>query len=649
MLEGIRRYAYSWVTRVLLLFLIAVFVIFFGGLGSYFLQIKPVASIDCYTYLHLFTLPGCRNILPDEIDRQAANIRRSVQNAHSEDAERMLASVNLRQIAVESLIEQSLIEREAHKLGLQISDEDLGKAIASQAVFQDDGRFSEARYEEILRDNQLEPATFEAETRGKILSDTLRFMVSDAVAASPDETRTEFNRFGQKIALEYLEFPYENFASSRPSDAEITKFYHDNEESFREPERAKVSFIRYDAAALAPKEAPTDTAISDFYEENQKTLFSHPQQIHARHILLQVNSDAGAAEKAAAKAQAENLLQKIKAGASFADLAKEYSDDPGSKQNGGDLGYISRGELVKPFEEVAFTLAPGELGIAETQFGFHVIQVEDVRNSKVETLEEARPRIIAMINEKEGETIAKQDLNQDIAAAGEGRDLKDLAKKRGLVAIETPYFADGETIKGAEDTPDLAKEAFAMQPGEIHSYIKGPAPILLKLLYRKPTRIPPLNEIKDRVTATLIRMRAEAQATQAATAMLKQVRAPGAFDAVVSANHLQVKNTGEFARASGTIPGLGQFQEAVEAAATVPTIPGVIDRVMENGGNSYIFRVISRSAPDDADWKTLGPGFTERFLQQQRQLAWSSFVNNLKRNSLIVVHSDLLGAPADNS
>src|SRR5271168_3399018 len=193
-------------------------------------------------------------------------------------------------------------------------------------------------------------------------------MVSDAVAASPDETRTEFNRFGQKIALEYLEFPYENFASSRLSDAEITKFYHDNEESFREPERAKVSFIRYDAAALAPKEAPTDTAISDFYEENQKTLFSHPQQIHARHILLQVNSDAGAAEKAAAKAQAENLLQKIKAGASFADLAKEYSDDPGSKQNGGDLGYISRGELVKPFEEVAFTLAPGELGIAETQF-----------------------------------------------------------------------------------------------------------------------------------------------------------------------------------------------------------------------------------------------------------------------------------------
>ncbi|MGH7838655.1 MAG: SurA N-terminal domain-containing protein, partial [Candidatus Binataceae bacterium] len=108
MLEAIRRYAYSWVTRALLLVLIAAFVIFFGGLGSYFLQVKPVASVDCYTYLYLFTLPGCRTILPDEIDREAGTIRRSVQNARGEDAEQMLASVNLRQIAVESLIEQIL-------------------------------------------------------------------------------------------------------------------------------------------------------------------------------------------------------------------------------------------------------------------------------------------------------------------------------------------------------------------------------------------------------------------------------------------------------------------------------------------------------------------------------------------------------------
>ncbi|MGH7879762.1 MAG: peptidylprolyl isomerase, partial [Candidatus Binataceae bacterium] len=286
---------------------------------------------------------------------------------------------------------------------------------------------------------------------------------------------------------------------------------------------------------------------------------------------------------------------------------------------------------------------------AQTQFGFHVIQVEDARNSKVETLEEARPRIIAMLNEKQGQSVAKQYMNQDLAAAGEGRDLKELAKKRGLVAIETPYFADDATIKGAEDIPGLTKEAFAMQPGEIHSLTKGPAPLLLKLIDRKPTRIPPLNEIKDRVAAVMIRMRAEAQAAQASAAILKQVRAPGAFDAVVAANHLQVKNTGEFVRAGGNIPGIGHFQAAVEAAATVPTLPGVVDRVMENGGNSYIFRVVSRTAPGDADWKALGPDFSTRFLQQQRQLAWSSFVSNLKRQALIVVHSDLIGSSSANS
>ena len=144
-------------------------------------------------------------------------------------------------------------------------------------------------------------------------------------------------------------------------------------------------------------------------------------------------------------------------------------------------------------------------------------------------------------------------------------------------------------------------------------------------------------------------MRAETAANQAATALLKQVKAPGAFDAIVAANHLQVKTTGEFVRATGEIPGLGSFREPVEAAATVTSLPGVIGRVMENGGNSYIFRVVARSVPDDAEWRAMGAEFTARFLQQQRQVAWSNFVNGLKQNALIVVHGDLIGASSANS
>jgi peptidyl-prolyl cis-trans isomerase D len=649
MLQVFRKHAYSWGTRALLWCLIAAFVVFFGGGLNYFAQVKPVASVDCYTYFHLYTWPGCRNILSDEVDHEAGNIRKAVQNTRGPDAQAILQNVNLREMAVESLIEQIVVEREAHRIGLKVSDDDLAKAIASQAVFQENGRFNPERYVQILRDNGISPTDFESETRGKILADTLRRAVTSAIQVSPDEARAEFNRFGEKLSLAYIEFPAANFAKGKPTDKEIADFYQDNKETFREPERIKIDFIRYDPLALAPKEPPSDASIQEYYEQNLKSEFSHPEKIHVRHILIAVAPDASAAEKAAAKAKAQELLQKIKNGASFTELAKDNSDDPGSKQNGGDLGFISKGELVKPFEEVAFTLKPGELGLAETQFGYHVLQVEEVKGATVESIEQARPRIVTALKEQEGEKLAHQDLDQDIAAAGEGRELKSIAAKRGLVAVETPYFAENESIKGAEDDPGLVKEAFTLQPGETRPITQGGAIYLIKLIDRKATRIPPLSEIKDKVANTLLQTRAQVQAKQAADTLLKQIKSPEAFDAVAESQHLQVKTTGDFTRASGNLPGIGSFPEAVQAAAATPAIPGVIDHVMENGGNAYLFKVVSRTPPSDAEWKMVQAQFTSRFLQQKQEDSWINFVSDLKRKSAIVVHSDLIGNSTSNS
>jgi len=651
MFKVFRRHNYSLWTRVMIIALCTVFALFFGGLGAatYLTQPSAVASVDCYTYLHLFTLPGCRNIMPDEIDHEVANIRTAIQNSKGPEAAALLQGVNLREMAVESLVVQSLIEREAHRIGLTVTDDDLARAIESQAIFQVDGRFDPERYKGILRDNDLQPAVFESDTRSKILSDSLRQFVMASVQADPAEARTDFNRFGEKVALAYIEFPYANFTTARPTDAEIAKFYQDNPESFREPERVQISFIRYDPAALASNEPPTDLAIQGYYEQNLQTMFSHPGQVHARHILIQVAPNASPAQISAARTRAEDLLLQVKAGKSFTDLAKENSDDPGSKENGGDLGLVSRGELVKPFEDVAFKLKPGELAIAETQFGFHVIQVTEVKDAKVESIEEARPKIVAALKQKQGEEAARQALDQDVAAAGEGRELKDIAKRRGLVAVQTPYFAAADPIKGAEDNPLLAKDVFAMRPGDLRPVVDGPVPYLVKVLDRKATRIPPLNEIKDRVAQTVVRIRAEAAANQAATAMLKQIKSAEAFDAVAALNHVEIKSTGEFVPTGEDVPGIGSFSQVGQAAGALAAVPGVIGQVMVNDGNSYIFKVLSRTLPSDSDWKSVAAQFTDRFAQQQQQIAWSNFVNELKRKALIEVHSELLGSSPANS
>jgi peptidyl-prolyl cis-trans isomerase D len=183
MLQVFRRHSYSWGTRILLLLLGGVFALFFGswGAASYFTHVRPAAQVGCYSYLHLFTMPGCQAITPEQIDSTTVDLRREIQNMYGEQSQQMLQMVNLRQMALEQLIDQTLINREAAHLGLSISDDELAHTISLQSAFQVDGRFNVQKYNEVLRQNNLEPTVFESKTRGRILSDTIRQTVVQAV------------------------------------------------------------------------------------------------------------------------------------------------------------------------------------------------------------------------------------------------------------------------------------------------------------------------------------------------------------------------------------------------------------------------------------------------------------------------------------
>ena len=650
MLQAFRKHAYSYVTRVLLIALGAVFALFFGNVGGFFSSIKPVAYIDCHRYaLGLITLPGCREVLPEEVQRTTNDIRKTFENRYGENAVSMLQAVNLPQMAVEGIVEQDLIKREAQRLGLRVSEEDLAKAIESQTAFQTDGHFNVELYNRTLANNDLEPAVFEAETRDKILTSMLQEMVYNGVSVSAEDARHQFDRYAENLNVAYIEFPYSNFSADiHPTDAQIAKFYKDNREAFREPERVKLILIRYDPGVLAGNMVPSTSDIEQNYERNLKTVFTHPEQVHARHILISVPADANPQQKAAAKAQADEILQKLKNGADFAQLAKQYSDDTTNKDNGGDLGFFGRGEMIKPFEEAAFTLKPGQMAVVETQFGFHVIRVDQTKAAHVDSIDEAKPKIVAAIREKAGTDTAGLDLQQDLAAALEGRDLGEIAKKRQLVAVTTPYVSDKDPIKGTEDAPKFSAEAFKMQPGDIRS-IGGPsASYLVKMVGRQPSTIPALNAIKDQVRDALVKVTAENKAHEAATALLKQVKSSSDFDALAAANHMQIQTSGEFMRASRSIPGIGQFPEATEGAAAVPKLPGTIDQVFDNNGNSFIFKVLTRTPPSEDVWKAQGPAFSAQLLQQRREQAWMNFVDELRRRAVVVVRTDMLGGNSEN-
>jgi peptidyl-prolyl cis-trans isomerase D len=652
MLQVFRRHSYSWGTRVLLLLLGGVFALFFGswGAASYFTRVRPAAEVGCYTYFHLFTMPGCQTITPEQIDSASVDLRRQIQNMYGEQSPQMLQNINLRQMALEQLIDQTLINREASRLGLRISDDELAQAIESQTAFQVDGRFNPQKYDEILRQNDLEPATFESQTRERILADTMRQMVTQAVQVSQAEVRNEFNRFGQKLSLAYIEFAYTDFTGQvRPTEQQLVKYYNDNREQFREPERIKMEFIRYDPSLLGASETPSPEDIEANYERNLSTQFTHPEQVRARHILIAVPSDASPAEKAAAKAKAEEVLEKVKSGGDFAKLAQQYSDDPGTKDHGGELGYFARGEMVKPFEDAAFKLKPGQVTLLQTQYGYHILQVEDIKKASQDSPEQAKPKIIAALKEKMGSDLARQNVEQDLAAALEGRDLRQLAQKRALTAVQTPYLSAEETVTGAESDPKLLAEVFKFQKGDIRAITDTSVPFLVKVLDRTPSQVPPFSKIEDQVRTAFIRQKAELLAADAAQAMLKQIKSVADFNSMAAANHLQVHTTGEFPRASRRVPGVGPFAEATEAAAMVPKVPSTLDHVLENDGNAFIVEVVARTLPTEQEWKTQGPAFTQEFLQQRRATAWMNFINDLKLATPITINTDLVGQSSEPS
>lgn len=652
MLQAFRRHSYSWGTRVLLLLLGGVFALFFGswGAASYFTRVRPAAQVGCYVYLHLFTMPGCQTITPEQIDSATIDLRREIQNVYGEESAQMLQSINLRQTALQQLIDQTLINRQAAHLGLHISDDELIHVIGSQTAFQVDGRFNLKKYDEVLRENDLEPSAFESKTRDRILADTMRQMITQAVQVSQDEVRNDFNRFGEKLSLAYIKFPYSDFtAHVNPSEQQLVKYYDGNRDQFRAPERIKMEFIRYDPSVLGANQTPSPQDIEANYERNLNTQFSHPEQARARHILVAAPSDASPAERAAAKAKAEALLQKVKSGADFAKLAKLYSDDPGTKDRGGELGYFARGEMVKPFEDAAFRLSPGQITLVQSQYGYHVLQLEEIKKAGQDTLEEAKPKIIEAIKQKMGSDLARQDVEQDLAAALEGRDLTKLAQKRSLVAVETPYMSAEESVKGAESESKLLAEAFKFEKGDIRAVTDTSAPYLVKLVDRTPSQIPPFSKIEDKVRGTFVRQKAELLAADAAQAVLKQIKGAADLNSAAAINHLEVHTTGAFPRANRQVPGIGPFAEATEAAAMVSKVPSTLDRVLENGGNSFIFAVTARTLPTEQEWKTEGPAFTQQFLQQRRATAWMNFINDLKLATPITINTDLVGQSSGSS
>src|SRR5271156_6921104 len=308
--------------------------------------------------------------------------------------------------AAQALIQREVLLQEANRLGLQVSDVDLRRAMQtgpfSQALFPGGQFIGEDKYANFVSNYfHTSIADFETQVKKEIEINRLEAMVTGGVTVSGQDVRDSYRQQGTKIKFDYAVINSEDLRKQiNPTDAELQAFFKQSAARYKDaiPETRKLTYIalnQTDVPGGAP--AVSDQQVLQYYQGHQKD-YQVPEEVKVRHILIKVDAGADPKVDAAAKQKAEDLLKQIKGGADFAALAKANSDDPGSKEQGGELGMIQRGVTVPPFEKAAFGLEPGQISdVVKTQFGYHILKVEEKQTAHLKSLDEVKAQILATL------------------------------------------------------------------------------------------------------------------------------------------------------------------------------------------------------------------------------------------------------------
>lgn len=354
------------------------------------------------------------------------------------------------------LINRQLLITHFDSYHMSASNAELQQQISSIPLFLDNGKFSAKKYEDFLKQRLMTAEQFQTEISKQILLDqTLNFFKTTYFTSAGFNQQFTKLLSRQRSVSTYVIDPAQFYTQIKISDKEISDYYQQNIAQFTLPEQAKFQYLTLVAETIAKNIKPTDAEINKYLTDH-KTATS---QVDVSHILFAVPATADAAAKSQIKAKAEKILAEVKANPSkFASLAKQYSEDPISAKNGGDLGYFSKGVMVKPFEDVAFSLKPGQISqLVETQYGYHILKMNNVKQLDNSAL---KATAIAALQKQQSTTILQKQLEQlnDLTYNQPG-SLEPAAKKLGLAIQTSGWIRKGES-NGEFANPKIQQAVF---------------------------------------------------------------------------------------------------------------------------------------------------------------------------------------------
>ena len=628
MLNLMRKNAGTWLIKILLGAIVLVFV--FWGVGSF--RDRDAGRVAIV------------NGDPIMVEEYNETYNRLVEQMKQKYGSRLndetLKMLQVKKQTIDQLIEKKLLLNEAKRLNFQVGDEELSSTIRAIPAFMDNGNFDSRRYRAVLSQNRLTPESFEIKQREFVLMDKVRYLVSGSVKVSDSEIEDSYQWKNSQIMIDYALFDPSLISDIRLSDDEIKAYFDANKNTYKIEPKRKADYLQFTPEMYHSKVSLADSEIKDYFESTPGE-FDTPKTVEASHILIKLAPDASVELTDKGKEKALSVLKMAKEGKDFAELAKQFSDDPGGK-NGGHLGVFKRDAMVEPFGEKAFSMNPGEISDpVKTQFGWHIIKVENVNEASTLTFEQARPKIVKKLTDEKTKNMANEDAFATYNAALNAESLSKVAAtlKQQIITTE-PFGRNGPT--GVKNPAQFGAVAFELSPNAISDIIDSQgAYYILQVVEDMPESIPEFTLVADKVRADLTKKRQDEQALKDANQCLSEIKSGKSLKESAGKKNVKTGST-DFFKRSDRIPDIGYEREMSSAAFLLSPEKKYTDEPIKGQKGYYVIVFKERKAADSAGLADEKGQITETLTSQKQRRVFEDLLTSLRNSSKIVVENGYL-------
>ena len=548
----------------------------------------------------------------------------------------------------QQLVQQKMLLQEAHKLGIYATDDDVRRILTTGAnarVLYPNGKYiGDQAYRQLVDENMHESVDqFESGIKDQIAIQRLEALVTAGVTVSPQDVRESYRKQNIKIKFDYAVISGDDIRKSiNPADSELEAFFKNNASRYATavPEQRRITYFAFSQEQVPGGVAqPTDQQVQQYYNDHLSD-FEVPKEARSRHILISVPAGADAKTDAAAKAKAESVLKQLQAGGSWTDLAKKYSDDPGSKEQGGELGFAKPGTMVPAFDNAIFNNKIGDIAIVKSNYGYHIVQVEERQDAHTKALSEVRDTIVAELSRDDAQQSASRYAQQLTTEANQN-GLDKTAAAHHLQVVTTEPVGRNGVIAGLPDSSTLLSKAFEAKQGDPpQAAPTGEGYAIFQVTAVVPAHAPSFADWKDHVL--------DDYRNEQVPVLLSQ-KTKELADKAKSMNDLAkaAKDVGATVKTSDLVSPTGQVPDFGAVGQVAPQLfdmsVGAISGPIDAGRTGVVVKIVDKQEPSADDLAKNFDQTREELLDQKRSDAFRIFASNVfdqyKKHKLVAINA----------